>query len=77
MQLISIHSRHNSRIALLVEDGNTTQLTTVPFRLVFVEIGVDGLEEWSDKGCLPSWAYDTMLLPFVAHCIDDQLVCLA
>jgi hypothetical protein len=36
-----------------MEDRNTAQLATGPFRLVFVEVWMDGLEEWSDEWYLP------------------------
>ena len=32
-----------------MEDRNTAQLTAVPFRLIFVKLGVDGLEERAHK----------------------------
>ena len=41
---------------VLVEDGNTAQITTGPFGLVFFEFGIQGFEERTDKWHLEGWA---------------------
>lgn len=43
---------------VLVEDGYTAERSRCPFCVVLSEIGVDGVEEWSDKGCLPCRTLD-------------------
>lgn len=51
-----------------MEDGNTAQLTTVPFRLVFVELGVDRLKERTHKRDFESRTDDGALEVKVSHC---------
>lgn len=38
---------------LLVEDGNAAQRSAEPFAMVFLELGVDGLEERAHERELP------------------------
>jgi hypothetical protein len=54
---------------LLVEDGNAAQLAAVPFRLVFVKLGVHGLEERSHERQFEGWPNQGALEIKVSHCI--------
>jgi hypothetical protein len=50
---------------VLVEDGDTTQRTAFPFRVVFLEFWINGLQERSYEGFLEGRAYDTAFVPKV------------
>lgn len=52
----------------LVEDGDTAQLATVPFRLVLGELGIDGLEEGAHERDLVGRTDDVALEVVVLDC---------
>jgi hypothetical protein len=52
----------------LVEDGDTAQLATVPFGLVFGEFGVDRLKERTHEGNLVHRANNGALEVVVLDC---------
>ena len=51
-----------------MEDGNTAQLSAVPFRLVLGELRVDGLQKWAHKWDLVGGADDRTLVVVVLDC---------
>lgn len=55
---------------LLVKDGNAAQLAAVPFRLVFVKLGVHRLEERSHERQFEGWPNKGALEIKVSHCIQ-------
>lgn len=59
-----------------MENGNTAQLSTVPFCLVLVELGIDGLKERTHERDFPCWANDRAFEIEVLHCnsISNWLV---
>lgn len=52
----------------LVEDRDTAQLATVPFRLVLGELGIDRLEERAHEGDLVGRTNDVALQVMVLDC---------
>lgn len=52
----------------LVEDGDTAQLTTVPFGLVLGELGIHGLEEGAHERNLVGRTNDIALEVVVLDC---------
>lgn len=60
------------RVYLLVEDGNTAELSAVPFRLVLMELGTDRLKEWAHKGDLHGRSNDGTLEPDVLDYSDER-----
>lgn len=64
------HPEHVAKHYLLVEDGDTAQFTTVPFGLVFVELGVHRLKKRSHERQLPCWADNGALEPEITDYIN-------
>ena len=52
-----------------MEDGNTAQLTAIPFGFVFVELGIDRLKEWAHERDLESWTDNGASEVKVSHCV--------
>jgi hypothetical protein len=56
----------------LVEDRDTAQLATVPFRLVLGELGIDGLEEGAHERDLVGRTDDVALEVVVLDCCSME-----
>lgn len=52
-----------------MEDGDAAQFAAVPFGLVFMEFGIDRLQEGTHEGHFPRGTDDGALLPEVSHCV--------
>lgn len=52
LEFISIELIAFGRYILLVEDRDTAQRAALPFGVIFLELGVDRLEERADEGNL-------------------------
>ena len=59
---------------LLVKDRDAAQFTTVPFRLVFVELGVDRLKEGAHKRNFHCWTDNSAFQIEVSNWIGRPLL---
>jgi len=61
-----LHGREEADKNVLVEDGDTAERTAVPFSYIFLELGVQGLQEWSHERLLEGRPNNGTLLEQVA-----------
>jgi hypothetical protein len=52
----------NVKEDVLVEDGDAAQGAARPFRIVFLELGIDGLQEGSNERLLEGRTHNTSLV---------------